>query len=188
MRARLFVLAAGAVENARLLLISGEGTYALGNRYGWVGRCFMEHLRDYALVLVPRSPDLFARAAFYDAHTARTGATVAGRIAVTQDAVLRERLPNASITLFPRPKKRPALSWVSGRWVRGLRRLAGRRDSVGYGWSREPLLARRCDAFQLLVNLEQHPHPDNKVALTSPRDALGVPRIELHWRWRPEEQ
>lgn len=187
--AKVFVFAAGAVENARLLLLSGGGGVdALGNRHGWVGRCFMEHLRDYALILVPRSPDLFVRAAFYDAHSARGGAIVGGRIAVTEKAVRGEELPNASITLLPRLRTWQTPSSVAGRWVRRLRRLAGWTASMGYGWSHEPELARKCDAFQLLVNLEQQPNPENRIALASQRDAFGVPRVELHWRWRREEQ
>lgn len=186
--AKIFVLAAGAVENARLLLLSGGGSDALGNRHGWVGRCFMEHLRDYALILVPRSPELFARAAFYDARLARGGAIVGGRIAVTEHAIRRERLPNASITLLPRRKAWPSWASAAGRWVTRLRRRAGYNATMGYGWSREPKLARKCDAFQLLVNFEQQPNPENKVVLAAKTDSLGVPRAELHWRWCHAEQ
>jgi len=39
-KAKVFVLAAGAIESTRLLLTSGGG---LGNRYDLVGRYFMEH-------------------------------------------------------------------------------------------------------------------------------------------------
>ena len=38
------------------------------------------------------------------------------------------------------------------------------------------------------MNLEQRPHPDNRITLGSDRDALGMPRPVLHWRWRPDEQ
>jgi choline dehydrogenase-like flavoprotein len=188
-RAGVFVFAAGAVENARLLLLSGDGGMeALGNRHGWVGRCFMEHLRDRALVLIPASADLFDRAAFYDAHPARGGTIVCGRIGLTETVAHSETLPNASITLFPRLRTWPAPSSVAGRWVGRLRRLAGRTATLGYGWSRKPEIARKYDAFQLLMNLEQRPNPDNRITLSSQKDALGVPRVELHWRWRREEQ
>jgi choline dehydrogenase-like flavoprotein len=186
-RAKIFVFAAGAVETARLLLLSGGGADALGNRHGWVGRCFMEHLRDYALILVPRSPELFARAAFYDAHAERD-TMVGGRIALTEQAIRREKLPNASITLLPRFKIWPAPASAAGRWATRLRRLAGYNANMGYGWSREPKLERKCDAFQLLVNFEQQPNPENKVVLAAKMDFLGVPQVELHWRWRGEEQ
>jgi choline dehydrogenase-like flavoprotein len=36
--------------------------------------------------------------------------------------------------------------------------------------------------------LEQRPDPENRVVLARRRDCFGVPRAELHWRWRAEEQ
>ena len=55
-RADVFVLAAGAIENARMLQLSDAGAERpwLGPASDWVGRCFMEHPRDHALTLVPR--------------------------------------------------------------------------------------------------------------------------------------
>ena len=50
--ARVFVLAAGAIENARLLLISELG----GDQ---VGRCFMEHPHARIGTLLPRDPRVF---------------------------------------------------------------------------------------------------------------------------------
>jgi len=64
----------------------------------------------------------------------------------------------------------------------GLDACAGSRaggriwDTAGRG---EPELARKCDAFQLVVNLEQQPNPENRIALASQRDVFGVPRVEL---------
>jgi hypothetical protein len=55
------VLAASAIENARLLLASCHGNVTLGNQHGWVGRCFMEHPRDYALDWLPGRRTSFVR-------------------------------------------------------------------------------------------------------------------------------
>ena len=69
-QATIFVLAAGAIENARLLLLSGENALDTpGNRYGWVGRCFMEHPR----VTRSRLSRSALTATFYDLHPARNG-------------------------------------------------------------------------------------------------------------------
>jgi choline dehydrogenase-like flavoprotein len=185
-RARVFVLAAGAIENARLLLLAnGGGADALGNRHGWVGRCFMEHLRDYALTFIPRSTEMFAQAGFYDIHSAPDGSIIGGRIAIAESAVLNDALPNASVTLFPRMKMWP----ISGRLVWRLWRRRRLQPTMGYRWSRIEDLSRRCDTFQLLVNFEQKPDPENRVVLARRRrDFFGVPRAELYWRWRAEEQ
>jgi choline dehydrogenase-like flavoprotein len=185
--ARFLILAAGAVENARLLLASGDSDSALGNRHGWVGRCFMEHPRDYALRLIPRSPDVFREIAFYDLHRPRDESWIIGRLAVNDAALRRHGYPNASVTLLPRPRRRPWLEALG----RALGHGAGRfqpRATVGYGWSKTENVAQRCDILQVLINVEQRPHPDNRIVLSHERDELGVPRAELHWRWRDEEQ
>jgi len=40
----------------------------------------------------------------------------------------------------------------------------------------------------VLLNLEQLPHPENRITLGHRRDALGVPLPTLEWRWRPDDQ
>ena len=187
-RGAIFVLAAGAIENARLLLSSGSSSDALGNRHGWVGRCFMEHPRDTGLILIPHSPSLFEEAGFYDAHAARDGTIVGGRLGLPEHAIRTARLPNASVTLLPREKGPPEGTGVAARFLARLRRLGGRRPTGGYGWSAVPNPSEVFDAFQLLVNVEQLPNPENRVVLATTRDPLGVPMVEVHWRWREEEQ
>ena len=101
-RAKVFVLSAGAIENARLLLLTADDrTPGLGNRGGWVGRCFMEHPRDHGLHLIPASPDLYSGAGFYEPHTAQGGTVVAGRFGLTDEARRRSSLPNAQSPCFP---------------------------------------------------------------------------------------
>ncbi len=180
-RATTYVLAAGAIENPRLLLVSG-----LGNDL--VGCCFMEHPRDHALTLLSSDPELYARAAFYDAHHSAGGTVVGGRLALSEAAVRDLGLPNASLTLLPRPRASPPDRGVMGRVLRRLRHKAGPGPRGGYGWSRLSHPERYFDAFRVLVNLEQRPRPANRVILGTDRDALGVPRPVLHWRWRAEEQ
>ena len=183
-----FVLAAGAVENARLLLVSGARDGGLGNGSGWVGRCFMEHPRDATLVLRPRTPDDYRAAGFYDLHTAPDGTPVLGRLALAEAAVRDGRLPNASGTLLARVRPgvervRRALGPVAA-W-RGVRRIL---PAGGHGWSEHPFPQRVFDGWTLLLNLEQAPHPENRIRLGSRRDAFDTPVAELHWRWREEDR
>lgn len=173
-RARTFVLATGAVENARALLASaGAAPSWLADVRDWIGRCFMEHPRDYALTLLPR-PGVLDRAGFHDVHLSELGTLVAGRLALAERARGEERLPNLSITLLPHRRRR-------------LHRVVGRRryPSSESGWSATP---ERYDAFTVLLNLEQRPHRENRVVLGAGSDRLGVPVAELHWRWRAEDE
>ncbi len=179
-RAHTFVLAAGAIENARLLLLWAAANPLTGftTSADWVGRCFMEHPRDHALALVP-SRALFDEAAFYDSHVAPGGVHVAGRVALTEAVRRDENLPNASVTLVPRPRQNA--------WQRTLGRRRNRYPNSRTHWSADA--ARPAfEAFILLMNLEQLPHPENRVALATRRDRLGLPAAELHWRWREEDQ
>jgi choline dehydrogenase-like flavoprotein len=181
-RAKRVVLAAGAVENARLLLLADNGSGALGNATGWVGRGFMEHPRDRSLTLRPRTNDLYAHSAFYDQWRAADGTWLVGRLALDHATLTTSDLLNASATLFPRPSDarvqlRSALPSFAARLMR----------SEGFGWSRTRRSARAFAGFTVLLNLEQTPHPENRVSLSTQRDALGVPLPALHWRWRADD-
>jgi choline dehydrogenase-like flavoprotein len=178
---RRLVLAGGGIENARLLLVEAEaGNFQ--DESGWLGRGFMEHPRDFSIRLDSSSRRLFDRLEFFDAHAVE-GATVGGRIALREEAILGEDLPNASMTLLPAGR-----SWRPFHWR--IESLAWRRLGwnlqwpPGYGWSRLRPFARRFDGFQLLINLEEFPNPDNRLGLDAERDPLGVRRVRLRRRWR----
>ena len=176
-KARVVILACGAVENARLLLLSGAEE---AHRSPWLGRCFQEHARDFSLVLVPQLPELLARASFYDLHR-QDGVTIGGRLALREDAMERFRLPNASMTLVPR--------WRSGRGrslLDSLLRGLGRKPQGRYGWSR--MGASACDSFQVIMNLEHRPRPENRIELGDRKDRFGNPLPRLVLRWSEEEQ
>jgi hypothetical protein len=182
--ARTVVLACGAVENARQLMLAGVDRWS-GTQ--WLGRGFMEHARDFSLVLAPYSPEIFAAASFYDFHTGPDGTRIGGRLAITEDARSGHGIPNASLTLVPRAaggRRHP----VVNRLVRaGIRAMgAGRRGR--YGWSRMPALSRRFDVFGIVLNLEQRPHASNRIELDERRDRFGnwLPRLFLDWT--PAEQ
>jgi choline dehydrogenase-like flavoprotein len=180
--ARRIVLACGAVENARLLLLAGPGD---GSGSRWVGRGFMEHARDFSLVLVPVSPGIFARSAFYDVHEPEEGIRVGGRLAVAEDALEALDLPNASMTLIPRSRSRRGLLERGLRWAH--RSLTGGR-SGRYGWSETPAPARAFDVFEIVLNLEHGPDAGNRVELGDRRDRHGNPLPRLVVRWTEEEQ
>lgn len=177
-QARTVILGCGAVENARLLLVAG-----LGGEGGseWLGRGFMEHARDFSLLIIPDSPALFAEASFYDQHVTDGGLRIGGCLTLTDAALESFRLPNAAMTLVPRRRG------MGHRLVRRVLRplgWTGRR----YGWSQARSPATAFDAFEIVLNLEQRPHRWNRIELGSRRDRFGNPLPKLVLAWTDEEQ
>jgi choline dehydrogenase-like flavoprotein len=175
-RANHVVLATGAIENARLLLAS-----RMTDQHRPPGTGFMEHPRDFAMVLIPRNADSYRQLHFYDARRAADGTVVCGRIAPTRDLLDAERLPSFSVTLLP---------WRGGnicQWL-GNRLLRRPVRQPGYGWSEHDPKRAGWQGFRLVLNLEQHPDSANRVTLGSEQDRFGVPLPLLHWSWTASEQ
>jgi len=96
--ARAVVLATGALENARLLLLSDRQVRGgVGNQHDLVGRHFLEHPRFAAGVVLP-TDDVGIR--FYEQHGVG-GARLQGYLALTREIQRREQLCDVQVRLDP---------------------------------------------------------------------------------------
>ncbi len=203
--ARLFVLATGGIENARLLLASNRVMPAgIGNRHDLVGRYFMDHPRMVVGRL--RFAAAWSRNKLYDikynymnSAVAAHGQHIAAQLALTPQTLASERLLNARVCFcseFPGEGSAGAQALFHCKQALLAKEQPGRRlrDDLR-AMAREPMntflygITRLCHprwlirnvGFQLIV--EPAPDPDSRVTLsTSRRDALGLPRVEVHWR------
>lgn len=192
-----YVLACGAIENARLLLVSNDVERGgVGNSRGQVGRYWMEHPTGrIGKVDTARPAELWS---LFQKRFMKSGPPLAPLLKLS-DAVQRERAALNSIVTFKLqrdPKHGVALgnklyhnlkhSLAPNRRGRALDHLYRGLRARFHRTVREPLerlRARYAGAgLYLIVRGEQAPNPDSRVVLSEKHDALGNRRADLDWR------
>lgn len=102
--AKVFVLATGGIENARLLLLSNKTqNTGLGNQNDLVGRFFMEHPVFRFGRFTPKNKKIFNSTALYDLRWANN-ILVMGKLSLTEEVMRLKQLLNISMLIVPRPK------------------------------------------------------------------------------------
>ena len=103
-RAKRVVIAAGAIDAARLLLDSRSVRPAgIGNEHDLVGRFFMERLMARS-GYVMATPALQRAGIEWYGHRVIDGTRVRGSLSLDADTVRREGLPNATCFVIRRPR------------------------------------------------------------------------------------
>lgn len=185
-RARRVVLAAGALQNARLLLCSrGARPEGLGNPHDVVGRFFMQHPVFPHASLLAVDPDGPLR-------LGRDGASMRIGIpsALTEALQRRERLPNAHFLLAGFDNDSESIGFRAG--LQRSWRHAQRVYFAPEAGQRVPQLAsflerqRSSTVFTsfgpVMWRPEQAPNPASRITLGNDADALGVPIAVMDWR------
>ena len=211
-QATAFVLAAGGLENARILLLQDKIQSAgLGNQNDMVGRCFMDHPSITLGTLVPFSGAIFNQAGFYDQHEVE-GQAVMGLLRIRPDVMRREKMLNVCAALAPHFKNLRASKFAFVRqllykgprfiarhhlrfdqydldaFVAPSRPLRQRLLNEYYsesqcGWSRLTGLDRCFGEFGVRSLVEQSPDRSNRIILGGETDIFGQRKIKLIWRW-----
>jgi len=210
-QAKVFILATGGMENARLLLASNrQQSNGLGNQHDVVGRYFMDR-PILSLGLVPYSPKVFEQTALYDIYPTK-GVPVMARVKTAESVMRQEHLLNNGAQLFPRPlpyqqeatrSLRSLLSEIKQGKLSSdsLKHLQVTLKGLDYvtaaafwaavrklpslrrgDWSYLPYEKRRFSRFEIFYQIEQVPDPNNRIMLSQNRDYLGQPMTEIHWR------
>jgi len=211
-RPRLAVLAAGGIENARLLLLSTRQGGVLGHVRSPVGRYFTEHGFVDGAMFVPfhsnHVPRLYLQQRVREGQARQVGGgTGAARVARAALAVAaarqrEEELLNCAIyfrpayeshSAFENPRVQALLQvWdmLKGRAVpyRMLSRLAygtGAPHALAAAMFSKLRAERRAPAhWRLRALFECAPDPDNRIELAEACDRLGRPLVRLYWRLR----
>ncbi len=190
-RAKAFVLAAGGIENPRLLLASG-----IGNEHDQVGRYFMEHPHARGGRIVDGAAwkllKVFAR------RHRIGGQDMAALITPSETLQRREGILNTSLTIVGRQPQGRRQSIGMKAYAEIKHSMAPTRSGRALwmltkkaaGWAQRhidparPWLLHNLGSLDvaLLVRAEQAPNPESRVLLSDEKDATGVPRVKLDWR------
>jgi choline dehydrogenase-like flavoprotein len=194
--ARHFVLACGGIENARLMLLSNDiEKNGIGNGHDQVGRYFMEHPHGRAGRL--SGTGAFALWAAFRKRIRSGQANIAPVIVPSAAAQEREGILNTALTMklqrnpdrgLPlsrrfyqslkhglEPTRRGRGLWHMYRDTRGV----AQRLRMPIEWLRNKTGTR---GLYFMIRGEQAPNPDSRVVLSAQRDALGMPKADLHWQ------
>jgi len=187
--ARAFVLAGGAIENARLLLLS-----ELGGDH--VGRCFMDHPHARIGTVLAQDPrgllETWAvrrrrgRVALQPALCTTPQFQAAHDVLNASVSVEIDRHPDCPTLAFSHIAEAARARQRPPQLARDLLRIARdpwtftanayRRVAQGSG------VIPRVGALVLHCRSEQEPNPSSRVTLGRERDALGMRRVHLAWR------
>jgi choline dehydrogenase-like flavoprotein len=203
-QARVFILAAGGIENPRILLASHATRPAgLGNEHDLVGRYFMEHLHVRLGCFMPARRD--TNLSFY----------VEGRRSVRRPlgawtlspAARRERGLAGFSAVFLPPSRRSVAATLRhqarlnhpwGLHAASIARAGGLgfalrvidkvvrdiRETGPLSWYGVPIGPGRY-VYEIMGRGEQTPLRDSRVMIERQRDALGMPSAVLDWRINP---
>lgn len=203
-RARYFILAAGGIENPRLLLASNSVQRAgLGNEHDLVGRYFMDHPRMQCGAIKLRKP--FRGNKLYDIkHQDKSrivfahNTSVAAQFVLRPEVIVQQELLNARVWL------RSVFIGEDAAAVAALHRftqsylhdaymnlqplpdlLTMLRDpfrTMGYALARALPVPPLQRGLRYEIVVEQDPNPMSRIALSERKDALGMPRVAVDWR------
>lgn len=196
-RAGAYVLAAGGLENPRLLLASrGVASNGIGNDHDQVGRYFMEHPHARGGRVAQAGAWRLLKA-FGRTHRLG-GLELAGLLKPSAATQAQRSILNSSLTISARQPAQAAQTWGMRAYERIKHNVAPTRGGRALWMTTKKATKwaqRRIDPLRpwllhaaglrelaLVVRAEQAPNPDSRVLLTNQRDPLGVPRLALDWR------
>jgi choline dehydrogenase-like flavoprotein len=196
-----FVLAAGGVENPRLLLLSADEPGGVpGNAGGLVGRYFTDHAFVDPGTLVLREPDALD---FYRARPVAPSpgaSSVRGVLSLRPEVVERERLMHAALFFHPRYEAHRVFATGEVKALQQLFDKTKRRAVPGAAWpyARRALgapyrlavaMARKLAVrhgparrWRMRAAFETGFRADNRVMLSDERDRLGRRRVRIEWQ------
>jgi len=182
-QARHYVVACGGIHNARLLLASNSRVArGIGNDRDLVGRYFMDHFELLAGQAVFEKAHPFK---LY-AYPGRGGKGARAELALAGDLQRTHRILNGTASFQAGALTGQETSRFVSFSADAEVNVKQQEDLAARGAARGPAGAPPPNTvFRLFTRQEQEPNPESRVVLSAEKDAMGMPRANLHWRFTP---
>lgn len=172
-----YIMACGGIENARLLLASNQlHETKFGHRSDALGRYFQSHLRGYKerTKTIAGTDIHFSETQNFNNYLYRTEMKPQHvALVLSHEAQAKHQSCVTEISLFPYDERGVPDELA-------IRHVATRIDRQDYTLER----GRHC---VLIYDAEQLPNPESQVTLSENTDALGIPRVQLEWRFKNKD-
>jgi choline dehydrogenase-like flavoprotein len=188
-RAKKFILACCAIQNARLLLASDDSSpKGIGNENDLVGRYFMEHIEMKSAELFLGKPDDLYM------YMWNFGTKVRSELAISPDHQKKLAILNGTSSLSPLESAKKQKAFIDN-WEdasgNGMAKEMRELDVPSAGDTKtevDKALQKGYASFQLFTRIEQAPNPESRITLGSEKDELGLRRAHLHWQFTDLEK
>ena len=181
-RAKHFVIACCAIQNARLLLAANrQAPKGIGNDNDLVGRYFMEHLEIKSAEMWLAEPGLLKLYMFDFGET-----KFRAELGISEQKQNEFKILNGTASLIPLEESRKKPAFIDIWTADPAERKKNMANYAKEGKINTPEKGFR--NFGLFTRIEQAPNPNSRVTLDTDRDALGVRRAALHWELTPLEK
>ena len=193
--ARIFVLAAGGIDNARVLLASpGRMGNGVGNESDNVGRYFMDHISVDCGLIEPSGQEIDVRRFLETIDSAR--GKHQAMVWLGADIIRREGLLNAAFWVYRTSPSYLSPGVIAARSIRAALRsrpvehlgrhaadvVRGGGDIASFALRR---LSRRPSnrvVTSIRILAEQVPDRNSRIQLAPDRDKHGMRRVRMNWR------
>ncbi len=182
-KAKYFVSACCAIQNARLLLASNkQAPKGLGNDNDNVGRYFMEHLEIKSAEMWMPDPDPLKLYAIDYGKTKWRA-----ELAISEKKQEEYKILNGTASLTPLVAGRQQPAFIDV-WKSSDPKERDKSFNKIAEASRKANSKNGYSSYQLFTRVEQGPNPNSRVTLDTDTDALGMRRATLHWELTPLEK
>ncbi len=204
-KAKIYVLALGGIENARILLNCDKVQSAgIGNQHDLVGRYFMDHPVISAATFFLADPEInlgLYRPGKSGSNPAAPGPVASGYLTLSDAAIRRHGLNNMRAPIIQTSRFEASEGVESFHILQNSLKAGEIPDELGghisrmvrdidmliEGFSRKTFNTKLFDTANDMnflysdIMIEQRPEPSNRISLSPERDRLGLRKAIIDW-------